>query len=106
MPERPDPFTLARRVKNTAAKGRRNEHRPRAILEAAGYRVIRAAGSLGEWDLVGLGPRGVIVVQVKTRDWPGTLEMDSLRESCGWRYITRLVHRYRDGIRLPDVREL
>lgn len=60
-------------------KGTRNEHRSRALLEAAGYRVTRAAGSFGEWDLIGLGPQGAVVVQVKTRDWPGTLEMVALR---------------------------
>lgn len=36
---------------NTAAKGRRAEHRSRALLEAAGYTVIRAAASKGDWDL-------------------------------------------------------
>lgn len=35
---------------NTAAKGRRNEHRSRALLEAAGYAVTRAAGSMGIWE--------------------------------------------------------
>src|SRR5262245_29150288 len=37
---------------NTAAKGRTREHRSRQILEAAGYQVTRAAGSLGDWDLI------------------------------------------------------
>jgi hypothetical protein len=52
--------------------------RSKALLEAAGYRVTRAAASLGEWDLVGLGPHGVVVVQVRTRDWPGWTN--------GWRW--------------------
>ena len=59
---------------NAKAKGSRNERRSRALLEAVGYRVTRAAGSLGEWDLIGLSATDVVLVQVKTRDWPGTLE--------------------------------
>jgi hypothetical protein len=85
------------------AKGSRNEHRSRALLEAAGYAVTRAAGSLGTWDLVGLGPTGAVVVQVKTRDWPGTVERAALAESCPWPYVTRLVHRWRPRQRRPDV---
>jgi len=35
---------------NTAHKGRRAEHRARALLEAAGFAVCRAAGSKGPAD--------------------------------------------------------
>lgn len=38
---------------NTKRKGNRFEHRSRRLLEAAGYRVTRAAASLGTFDLVG-----------------------------------------------------
>lgn len=93
-------------LKNPKAKGSRNERRSRALFEAAGYRCIKSGGSLGEWDVVAIGPKGVILCQVKSNDWPGTLEMDELRESCPYPYITRLVHRWRDRQRLPDVREL
>jgi 5-methylcytosine-specific restriction endonuclease McrA len=37
---------------NSKRKGTRNEHRSRLLLEAAGYAVTRAAGSLGVWDLI------------------------------------------------------
>jgi hypothetical protein len=43
-------------------------------------------------------------VQVKTQDWPGTVELAGLAESCPWPYVTRLVHRWRSRQRLPDVR--
>ena len=33
---------------------RRNEHRSRDLLKALGYRVLRSAGSLGAFDLLGL----------------------------------------------------
>jgi len=40
---------------NCAAKGRRGEHRARAILESAGFTVVRAAASKGVADLVAWG---------------------------------------------------
>ena len=65
---------------NAKAKGTRNEHRSMRLPEAAGYRCTRSAASLGEWDLIGIGSRDVVLVQVKTRDWPGSVEMETLRE--------------------------
>jgi hypothetical protein len=41
---------------NAKRKGTRNEHRSIALLESAGYRCSRSAASLGEWDIVGIGP--------------------------------------------------
>ena len=93
-------------VKNAKRKGTHNEHRSRQLLEAAGYAVTRAAGSLGAWDLIGVGSVDVVLLQVKTRDWPGTVEMETL---CGFTVppnCRRLVHRWRDRQRVPDVREL
>lgn len=37
------------------------------LLEAAGYGCTRSAASLGEWDIIGIGSRDVVLVQVKTR---------------------------------------
>lgn len=91
---------------NAKAKGTRNEHRSAAILEAAGYRVTRAAASLGAWDLVGIGSRDVVLCQVKTRDWPGRVEMETLREFKVPPCARKLVHRWRHRARRPDVREL
>ncbi|MBX3024425.1 hypothetical protein KF840_05895 [bacterium] len=91
---------------NAKRKGTRNEHRSRVLLEAAGYAVTRAAGSLGAWDLIGIGSTDVVLVQVKTRDWPGAVEMETL---TGFRVppnCRRLLHRWRDRQRVPDVREL
>ena len=44
------------------SKGTRNEHRSIKILEAAGYECTRAAGSLGAWDIVGIGSTDVVLV--------------------------------------------
>ena len=93
-------------MRNAKRKGTRNEHRSKAILEAAGYAVCRAAASLGVWDLVAIGSADVVLVQVKTRDWPGTVEMETLRSFPAPQNARKLVHRWRDRQRLPDVREL
>jgi len=91
---------------NTKAKGSRNEHRSIALLEAAGYRCTRSAGSLGEWDIIGIGSTDVVLCQVKTRDWPGTAEMEALKLFPAPANCRKLVHRWRDRQRLPDVREI
>jgi Holliday junction resolvase len=91
---------------NTSAKGSRNERRSIALLEAAGYRCTRSAASLGEWDIVGIGSTDLLLVQVKTRDWPGLAEIETLRLFPAPTNARKLIHRYRDRVRLPDVREL
>jgi len=91
---------------NAKRKGTRNEHRSIALLESAGYRCTRAAASLGEWDIIGIGSTDVVLVQVKTRDWPGSAEMETLQDFPCPPNCRRLVHRWRDRRRLPDVREV
>lgn len=91
---------------NSAAKGRHQEHRSAAILEAAGYRVMRSAASKGEWDLIGVSSADVVLVQVKTRDWPGGAEMETLRDYPAPPLVRKLVHRWRAYQRQPDVREI
>ena len=91
---------------NRKAKGTRNEYRSIQILETAGYRVTRAAASLGQWDLLGVSATDFILVQVKTRDWPSLAEMESLSLFPCPTNCRKLVHRWRDRQRFPDVREL
>ena len=75
-----------------------------AILEAAGYRCTRSAASLGAWDIVGIGCSDVVLVQVKSRDWPGAVEMESLRQFRVPANTRKLIHRWRDRTREPDVK--
>ena len=91
---------------NSKAKGTRNEHRTMRLLEAAGYCCTRAAASLGAWDVIGVGSTDVVLVQCKTRDWPSLAEMETLRSFPAPVNCRKLVHRYRDGVSLPDVREM
>lgn len=76
------------------------------LLEAAGYNVTRAAASLGAWDLVGIGSTDVVLCQVKSNEWPRAAEMETLREFPCPANCRRLIHRWRDRQRLPDVKEL
>jgi Holliday junction resolvase len=75
---------------NAKAKGSRNEHRSMRLLEASGYAVTRAAASLGAWDLVAIGSTDVALVQVKTRDWPGLVAMETLRDFIAPPWVLRL----------------
>jgi hypothetical protein len=77
-----------------------------AILEAAGYACTRSAASLGDWDIVGVGSSDFVLVQCKTRDWPSSEEMETLRSFVCPANCRKLIHRFRDGQRLPDVKEL
>ena len=94
-------------LKNAKAKGTRNEHKSIRLLEACGYQCTRAAGSLGAWDLVAIGPMDVVLCQVKSNEWPGRVEMGIMQDfiipPIG---VRKLVHRWRDRARTPDVRIL
>jgi hypothetical protein len=91
---------------NAKRKGTRNEHRSIRLLEAAGYYVTRSGASLGAWDLVAIGSTDVALVQVKTNAWPGLVEMETLKLFPAPPNARKLVHRWRDRQRVPDVREL
>jgi hypothetical protein len=91
---------------NTKRKGTRAEHRSMAILESAGYACTRAAASLGVFDVVAIGSKDVILLQVKSNAWPGTEELEEIRSLPAPANCRKLVHRWRDRQRLPDVREV
>jgi hypothetical protein len=92
---------------NAKRKGTRNEHRSMALLEAAGYACTRAAASLGVFDIVGIGPTDVVLVQCKTRDYPGAVEMEAIRNFPAPANCRKLIHRWRDRQQFisgfPDV---
>jgi Holliday junction resolvase len=56
------------------------EHRVADKLRAAGWTVIRAAGSHGKADLVAVKPGRVVFVQCKRRGTLGTREWNELVE--------------------------
>lgn len=89
---------------NAKAKGTRNEHRSMILPEALGYRCTRAAASLGAWDIIGIGSTDLVLVQVKSNQWPGTAEMETLHDFPCPPHCRKLVPRWRDRQPMPDVK--
>ena len=87
-------------------KGRDNEYRTIAVLEAAGYYCTRSHLSAGVFDVIGISATDVVLVQVKTRDWACGAEMEALQLFPTPPNCRKLVHRWRDKIDLPDVKEI
>ena len=65
---------------NTAAKGRRLEHKTIKILEAAGYSCTRAAASKGVWDIIAINSTSVSLVQVKANRKPPPVEREEMEQ--------------------------
>lgn len=91
---------------NAKAKGSRNERRTMAMFEAMGYSCTKAGASLGLFDVIAISSQETVAVQVKSNNWPGSVEMEGLREFRKHPNMRILVHRWRDYQREPDVREV
>lgn len=91
---------------NTKRKGNRNEYKSIRLLEAAGYRCTRAAASLGVFDVIGLSSSDIVLLQVKSRDFPSTVEMEAIKNFAAPSNAKKLIHRWRDRARMPDVKEV
>jgi Holliday junction resolvase-like predicted endonuclease len=63
---------------NAKRKGSRQERKARKALEAAGYLVIKAGGSLGLFDLVAENRQGVRHIQVKSNRLPDPAERENM----------------------------
>jgi Holliday junction resolvase len=91
---------------NAKRKGSKQEHRSIKLLESMGYACTRAAASLGVFDIVAISPVDVILVQVKSNRWPDSAEMEQMKLFRAPPNCRKMIHRYRDRVRLPDVKEL
>ena len=91
---------------NAARKGAINERKTIVLLEASGYRCTRSAASKGVWDVVGVSSTDFVLVQCKSNRWPNAVEMEMMKEFPAPINTRRLVHRWRDRQRLPDVKEI
>jgi hypothetical protein len=91
---------------NAKRKGARNEYKSIRLLESLGYSCVRSSASLGVFDVVGISGSDIVLIQVKSNSWPSSVEMESIRNFPAPHNARRLVHRWRDRARLPDVREL
>lgn len=91
---------------NTKAKGTRNEHRSIRLLESAGYICTRSGASLGIFDIIGISRSDIICVQVKSNSWPGSVEMEEISQFECPLNCRKLIHRWNDHQRLPQVKEV
>jgi hypothetical protein len=63
---------------NTKAKSTRNEYKSMLFLKDLGYQCTRSAANLGPWDVVVIRASDVVLVQVKSNQWPGSGDMGTL----------------------------
>lgn len=79
-----------------------------AILEAAGLALVPLLRPIAQcWDLLGIGPHGLLLVHVVRGAWPEMLGLQSLGIPTRWSASTgRLIHRYTDAGPCPQVRLL
>ena len=80
------------------------QHSPARIRRIPLHAI--SAASLGAWDIIGISHRDVVLCQVKTRDWPGSVEMETLHEFVAPSSCRKIVHRWRHRQHRPDVKEL
>lgn len=92
-----------RRIKNTKAKGRQREAKTMRRLEQIGYRCTCSAASLGEWDVVAIGPNDVRLVQVKSNAWPGSVEREGMELFPAPLNAVKEIWRWDDHAREPRV---
>ena len=92
-------------MKNAKAKGSRNERRARKQLEAEGFYVVKAGGSLGLFDLVCFNREVIRLVQVKSNRTPGRVERERLEAFKNYpkNCTRREVWIYRDRVKAPAI---
>lgn len=74
------------------AKGSRRERQSRDLLEAKGYAVTKAGGSLGVFDLIGINSLDCVLVQVKANRAPGPAERQRMRDFKAPSFCRKLIH--------------
>jgi hypothetical protein len=77
------------------------------ILEAAGYHVTRAAGSLGMFDVVAINSQGMRLIQVKTNRDASPVERETIALFDGLpQNATKEVWIFRDYAREPLIKTI
>ena len=92
---------------NAAHKGRRAEHRARALLEAAGFAVCRAAGSKGPADLVAWDTTSIRFISVKSgTKYTTAIEREALQLLLRPANASVKMWRFPDSCRAPLIERL
>lgn len=73
------------------------------LIEAAGYRAFRTAGSHGEFDVIGVGEHGFLLVQCKYNVKPSPAEREAMELFPTPPNAVKLIHYYVKGKREPLV---
>jgi len=84
------------RQMNIKRKGTAREHRSMRLSNPQVIAASEPAASLGAWDLISIGSTDVVLVQVKSRDWLGSEEIETLKGFPCPPSCKKLIHRWRD----------
>jgi len=76
------------------------------IFERAGYICTKSGASLGVFDIIGIGKNDIVLVQCKSNGWPGAEEMERIENFPCPNNCKKIIHRWNDRQRYPDIREL
>lgn len=101
-----EPLPKPSRGVNRKAKGTRNEYKTVRLLESLGYYTIRAAGSHGFFDVVGLSKTDFVAVQVKSNRMPSAFEIEQMKSCDVPANCRKLIHVWTDGKTAPFVKEI
>lgn len=91
---------------NRKRKGSYNERKCRDVLKNRGYDlVIKAGGSLGLFDLIGIGADfdHCLLIQVKSNRKPTREEMDILRSFQVPKFARKELWVFKDYVRTPEI---
>jgi len=91
---------------NSKRKGTHGEHKTRRRLEALGYSVVRAGGSLGCFDLIALGAEDIRAVQVKVNGYVSKAERAAMLAATLPPNAHREIWRWVDYARQPQMERL
>ena len=94
-------FTVFSEMNSSLAMSRL--FRPRATRRRT---YISRSVSLGAWDVIGISAADVVLIQVKSNQWPCSEEMEQLRMFRAPANTRKLIHRWCDRARLPDTKQL
>ncbi len=90
----------------TKAKGNRNEHKTIKMLLADGYNCVRAAGSIGVFDVIGISATEILFIQVKSNRFPGKTEIELMKDFVCPANSRKIVHVWKDRRALPEIKEV
>ncbi len=91
------------RLKNTKAKGSRNERKAMAWYAALGYKCIKAGASLGEFDVWALGEHDGYLVQVKTNSKVSKAEVARMESFQCPPFMHKVLFIWHDRVKEPEI---